>query len=342
MTKAQFQCFLVLVLSLASPILSGSSRNSDSRHLQYLDASDNCTVDDREIVAPAEVQFPFNRLRGLHIGKAGGGTVNFRFHQYWKMRVRQIHPTPKPEVVVPDVYMMINIRDPIDRFFSAFNWKMACLCNPFGDNRRKSELAYGSPQTLCNPGGETERQLIFYKYNMTANDLAEAVCTEEGREDLRQIQHAKFNIKDWLSMTNGELLPSFNRVLPTVVETGFEFSQSVDDLASHFNEIFKFESEEDFHSREAFVKNKECKGLAGSFARQKHSKEHSSAQVNHIPISTLSEKALGCLVTYYEGDYLVLERIVKESEYCSSNKGCRDRIQSILSRRASLRASGLQ
>lgn len=340
--KAQFQFFLFFVLRFATPILSGSSSNSDTRHLQHFVTDSNCTVDDRNIVAPANVKFPFNRLRGLHIGKAGGGTVNFRFHQYWKMAVGQIHPTPKPEVVVPDLYIMINIRDPIDRFFSAFNWKMACLCNPFGDNRRKSELAYGSPQTMCNPGGEIERQLIFHKYNMTANNLAEAVCTEEGREDLRQIQHAKFNIKDWLSMSDGELLPSFNRVLPTVVETGFELDQSVDDLAAHFNTIFSFESEKDFQSREAFVKNKECQGFAGRVARNKQSQEHSSAKMNPISIETLSEKAMGCLGNYYEEDYLVLERIVKESEYCSSNEGCRDRIQSILSRRAPLRESTLK
>jgi hypothetical protein len=58
----------------------------------------------------------------LHIGKGGGGSVQERM-EIWQVDFLYCHPNPRPKKHSNAPNWLINIRDPVDRFYSAFNWR---------------------------------------------------------------------------------------------------------------------------------------------------------------------------------------------------------------------------
>jgi hypothetical protein len=84
-----------------------------------------------ELLALAEEVFTF-----VHPGKGGGGSFLERAQSVWRFNQTQCHPNPCHNLLetthtketssggkTPTKKLIISIRDPIDRFVSAFYWR---------------------------------------------------------------------------------------------------------------------------------------------------------------------------------------------------------------------------
>jgi len=126
--------------------------------------------------------------------------------------------------------VLLTVRDPVDRFVSAFRWRQQLLCDNFsGVERRKP----GKPMNfggLASPfcieprkgdaNGLAERRVLLGpKYNRSVDVLARALCrdkddttsnngnrgndnnknaTEEALNDMKLIKHSQYSMSEWL------------------------------------------------------------------------------------------------------------------------------------------------
>jgi hypothetical protein len=83
-----------------------------------------------ELLALSEDVFTF-----VHPGKGGGGSFLERAQSVWRLNLTECHPNPCNNLLqtqtkgassggkTPTKKLIISIRDPIDRFVSAFYWR---------------------------------------------------------------------------------------------------------------------------------------------------------------------------------------------------------------------------
>jgi hypothetical protein len=127
-----------------------------------------------------------------HVGKGGGGSIVGALREYNLGQLflhRACHPEPcigTSKVDAPGAQkgVLINVREPVDRFVSAFNWALLRLAQC---NRQQPCARFAKAKPLLNR-----------KYHRGANQLAEALCArgdaaaqQSAREDLRAIPHLK-------------------------------------------------------------------------------------------------------------------------------------------------------
>ena len=214
-------------------------------------------------------------VRFLHVGKAGGGTVGDRIKRDWNISLVVCHPHPCNPVrtnantrrtinarntteashtktdtnsgTKENRYIVINIRDPIDRFVSAFYWRILTTCNPDGhDPRKEVRRATRNPYEFCQLKiGKEEKQVLFHKYHRNVSALAEALCNsdndsdndnnnnsftihEDVKHDINTIIHAQHTLEDWF--TNKFDWWDYTRnIIPVVLEKDFDLYQQIDD-----------------------------------------------------------------------------------------------------------------
>ena len=147
----------------------------------------------------------------FHVGKGGGGTLQ----KHLGLSVIWVHPRPNQKINEqlrqgPLRTLIFNVRDPIDRFVSAFNWRVIILCHP-NDERyrgrkkkgRKGKIgATRRPDEFCKEGYEEEEILLRETYQLNPNVLAEALCDESSlqrraKEDFLNIHH-NTTLTQWL------------------------------------------------------------------------------------------------------------------------------------------------
>ena len=135
-------------------------------------------------------------VRFYHLGKGGGGTIFFSLLDHGII-VRRDHPRPMYGIEQllngPASTLLINIRDPVDRFVSAFNWRSLLFCQRDGEDRKKfpSEVDHKNrrwhqphlrPDDFCFDFDESlyrkEAKIIQRLYNDDINKLAESLCEE--------------------------------------------------------------------------------------------------------------------------------------------------------------------
>lgn len=166
----------------------------------------------------------------LHPGKTGGTTVAHLLHQ-WNIGMGDAcHPEPCRDKFQYFPQALISVRDPIDTFESAFNWRAWILCSAENEKRQVSASAAGAPFKFCeddstNPG---EAAILQKKYAFNSTKLAEAMCDEggdgeEARQDWGKIQHAKWPLIDWLSGAGRLGI----RLGVMVLEPGFDFEDQI-------------------------------------------------------------------------------------------------------------------
>lgn len=112
----------------------------------------------------------------FHVGKAGGGTVE-RELLLSRIGFTFSHPGPKANHIEqlqrgPLNTLILNVRDPVDRYVSAFRWGLNMLCGPKkAHNKRCKSPAFVE--------GEWEEWILMgERYNGDPNVLAEALCEE--------------------------------------------------------------------------------------------------------------------------------------------------------------------
>ena len=156
-----------------------------------------------------------------HVGKAGGGTIESRkaYLKHQGLPVppsKTCHPAPcinpkktryKHGAVPWPGGVLINVRDPVARFVSAFDWAAALLCKEMNETRKPTSGAFNNPGTRCKihsrktgVNSDEELHMIMNKYAKDANRLAEALCSspEEAQHDVGIILHAKDHLVDHL------------------------------------------------------------------------------------------------------------------------------------------------
>ncbi|KAL7551158.1 hypothetical protein ACHAWF_016342 [Thalassiosira exigua] len=139
----------------------------------------------------------------FHVGKAGGGTIynNLNVHVKW------VHPRPTLNAIKklqtgPARTLIINVRDPVDRFVSAFNWRLAVLCHP-GDKREKRlRGAARHPRKICSPNSKKEEVMLRQTYKYNPNTMAEALCKDSRSrtmavKDFKRLGHSR-TLTQWL------------------------------------------------------------------------------------------------------------------------------------------------
>jgi len=305
----------------------------------------------------------------LHLGKGGGGTVWHRLKAGWKINFARRHPHPcnfkdqKKNVCTGWEHggnILINIRDPIDRFVSAFNWGIVITCNPKGDTRIKrtkrgrvkhKQGPTGNPEKYCFDPKEKimvpQTNILFQKYNKNVNALAEALCRNntqkinrhsnsilldnDVKKDIKKIRHAWETIGDWLETFDWKDKKTFN-IVPIISKRGYDLYEQIDDgIVSLYNtKKIVEESPSDFACRKQYVQQSFQSNANSAHSSQGHSKKNQ--------VTLLSEIGKQCLAEYFRNDYKIISEL--QTKRCT-NENCRNALQSILDRRANLLSTPL-
>ena len=144
----------------------------------------------------------------FHVGKAGGGTILEHLDESWGFAnfkggtmsgFTWVHPRPRLSINKklqngPLRTLILNVRDPVDRFVSAFNWRYAILCHPDDERYRlhgeKLSNATRFPNIWCKEGYEEEETMMRETYQSSPSVLAEALCHDS---PLRSKAEQNFN-----------------------------------------------------------------------------------------------------------------------------------------------------
>ena len=149
----------------------------------------------------------------FHLGKAGGGTVS-RELRLNHMSISMSHPKPNPGRIVelqrgPSQTLIVNLRDPIDRFISAFRWRLVVLCSPDDERKAGRKGAAQDPFGKCKTSitMKAEEKMLRETYNSDPNVIAEALCEDNPKhaqavEDYKKILHS-MPLSEWLSFLVG-------------------------------------------------------------------------------------------------------------------------------------------
>ena len=246
-----------------------------------------------------------------------------RIRQAWKLQIHQCHPWPcvnkawnDPDKNHP--WIIISLRDPVDRFVSAFYWRILVHCHPEVDKRPPGRPPQMQKcQTDRFPGLSNETIALFYRYNQSASMLAEDLCSGNetsariARESLGTILHGQHNIDDWL-----DFKWEGNRIFPVVVERGAQDLEEQIDMSIHWlHNVTSFQPDDGFARRAAVAKTK-----------SQTKNEHSSDTAK----KSLSLEGEKCLERFYRRDYQILKELL---DTACKTPGCRQAIGNILQRR---------
>ena len=280
-----------------------------------------------------------SRVAFFHAGKAGGGSVELSLVTR-RIAVSVSHPGPKRHHVRalrgdgPLTTLVVNVRDPADRFVSAFRWRLEHLCRP--DDPREGGA--------CPPERkERERDellMLSVKYGRDPNRLAEGLCPtsplhEEAVVDHDMIGHARVPLVTWLDFLIGEDAapdaPSLGRgiehghgsneggirsLIAVPMESdatgGSNFDAHVEELSRHLLAT-KYGPD---------VAGEILDGAPGVSSRERNRKRHSTRKTRPVPdlddgapSSPSSNPALSrlgecCLVRHLAADYRLIRTML--------------------------------
>ena len=139
---------------------------------------------------------PKKPLLLLHVGKSGGGSVRQRLAEFnhasgGRLGHAICHPNPYAcdQERRDAVATVVTVREPVDRFVSAFVWRFEMLKRP---DHNKTEKHH------------REAAVVVGKYRGDANAFAEALCDDQLRErdgprkELALVGHANYGLADWV------------------------------------------------------------------------------------------------------------------------------------------------
>ncbi|ACI65064.1 predicted protein [Thalassiosira pseudonana CCMP1335] len=259
----------------------------------------------------------------FHVGKAGGGTVKKTLGEN-KLSVSMSHPKPKIKYIDrlkhDQASLIINVRDPVDRFASAFHWRLLLLCSP-NDTRRQPEegdKAFESPREFCY-NIKRQEKILREKYKSSPSVLGEALCDESGKQEEAAKEASKIGhslqLVQWLDfLVEPELIAEVTEngirdfmALPLEKQKGNDsplFEQHLDQLSLALLE--------QRYGREVATRIIESTPQTVRASEQKKEKwEHSSVQFNNStkppPLTKLGEC---CLSRHLEKDYRLIQSML--------------------------------
>ncbi|KAL7466177.1 hypothetical protein ACHAXS_006467 [Conticribra weissflogii] len=270
----------------------------------------------------------------FHVGKGGGGTIYYQLLDYHLIFERS-HPSPNFDSKLfkgPTTTLMINIRDPVDRFVSAFNWRSLLYCRD-DDTRRpyfkgKSNSRYPPylyPDKVCLGGNKAEKTLLHEEFQSDPNPLAEALCEdspnfEYASEKVKHIAHARLSLNDWLRfLIDPDIYPAIsakglNKIMAITTESRVEHNNT---------------SLLDWHTKQAILELYSDSGLDGDqidvimkHKPQVNAKSEKKSEImTHSSISSSASKStqpplgkLGecCLARYFRDDYRLMKSMITD------------------------------
>jgi len=248
--------------------------------------------------------------------------------------MKQCHPHPFEKHFEAKT-VFITIRDPIDRFVSAFNWRALIYCNPDGDSRKHLGHTPHDVEKSCYETNdnhyEREINILYHKYKQDVSKLAEALCSsneEEKRqaeEDVALIGHIKHSIMDWLRDDK-----NFDKVIPVALDEHFDFNKQIDEAIQYAQQHYHFEDSSNFQKRKEMVLEKDAQEKDERLKGYVKNMEHSSSRIKEHSLSQSGKK---CLASYYAKDYSLIQTLKMKS--CKTIN-CRRALQSILGKRMRL------
>lgn len=293
----------------------------------------------------------YNTLLFLHLGKAGGGTINDLLSQEWNLTFSYNHPYPRARrrdwiQNHPRGTVLINLRDPVDRFVSAYYWRQRIMCRPqqpqYGNEQERRQphksgyLVANQPDTYCRKGNMQDWEILFGpRYHQSAEALAQSLCSEnvtvaqQAAQDMSTILHANTGILKWLGPDWQQTALVANQSLfPVVQEKGFDMTAQVDDAIQYAYLRAPFESSLAFEGRRRRIEYQRCATTTQSSGNNASLHSSGSSQKG------LSAEGVACLSRYYADDYQTLQHV---QEQACPTETCHAAIGSILARRTWLR-----
>jgi len=283
----------------------------------------------------------------IHMGKAGGGNIDDQVKNKWRLHVDKIHPKitngyPKPLLNKQAIW--ISLRDPVDRFLSAFYWRLIIFCDRKGDKRKISNInAYKYPKEYCRTGWNKSKEYytLFHHYDRDANNLAAAVCAsyntknETAIQDIQNIGHVGKGqmITDWIPLKGANstdnntkyLKPDIN-IFPIVLEHPFDLVAQVDDAVEWTYNITHFEELDKFKKRQQMAKAVTHDNPQGNDDDNNSGNTDHSSSTHKKSLTKINE---ACMTRFYSSEYDELQKI--KDKFCHTAT-CHDAIKSILLR----------
>ena len=256
----------------------------------------------------------------LHPGRAGGTAVKERLENVWRLKFKSQHPYPyhPEENADGHPYMIFAIRDPVDRFVSAFQWSVEQVRNNqhrllIPPNETNSTVDYDENDEL--------RHILLDQYDQNVSMLAVDLCSTDNttadmaRYAVETIPHLKHSITDWVAFPW-----SGDHIFPVVIDamvsgSGTPLEDQVDQAVEWLFTKLQFESEE------AFAR------------RRRYAQQHNSRTTHPEKELTANQAGEMCLEQVFREDYDML--IVLQAAACKT-EACEDNILSILVLRAHL------
>ena len=309
----------------------------------------------------------------MHIGKGGGGTVNQVMLEQWGYRHNQcglsgLSCTQEYANEFEDRLIFMPIRDPIDRFISAFYWRLLVTCD-FQNNETRNvtnpdlglsmSLAVKYPTQWCKPPAEGEREM-YQVYDNNPKVLLQRLCglsnpdndddmpakemsidtSSQALVDINRIRHIKDSrIVDWvgdsLNRTYFDWRANVDRFFPIVLEKEYDLPTMVNEaIVESYSTLPKAYGDEpldEFRQRQASVLCKKTNNEDETVEISQHTSSQQGAGHKGVEKVALNRQEEQCLALYYKDDYMILDEL--RNKACKS-KMCRQAIGSILQRRA--------
>mmetsp|Transcript_78261 Transcript_78261/g.221259 ORF Transcript_78261/g.221259 Transcript_78261/m.221259 type:complete len:328 (-) Transcript_78261:32-1015(-) len=257
----------------------------------------------------------------LHVGKGGGGTVHEEFRKL-PFKIPRCHPRPCRSKMNSYTSFIIDVRDPVDRFVSAFNWRSRLLCN-FENESREGGLGpmrfFDRPDRYCKRARSrkerNEKHILSTVYGDDPGRLGEMLCDggDQGaaaQSHIRQIEHLEDPLVEWLPDRNWDKIT----VIALVLEPGFDFRRQIGAARKRWEPPNPFGE----------IVNK----------RRAPPQQYNSHSLKNVTAAmSLSPLAACCLARYYKEDYEVIRTLQQVACGVGERELCRASIQSILDRR---------
>jgi len=277
----------------------------------------------------------------FHVGKGGGGTIK----KHLEIGVSWVHPRPEPLINEqfqngPLRTLIFNVRDPVDRFVSAFNWRMAILCHPDDERHRgymklKGKGTVGArrfPNLCCIGGSEEEETMLRETYQSSPSVLAEALCHDSSlrpnaEQDFTKVGHAT-TLTEWLDfLIDPRLVKNIKDdgiqqfiVLPLEKRSGANvtlFEQQIENLGHHLlSTRYGMDASKKMMrlAQEHKLKLEETRRGKMKDKSKDETHLHSSAAFFNSTKSTLTKLGECCLTRFLSDDYRLIQSMLGGGE----------------------------
>jgi len=276
----------------------------------------------------------------FHAGKGGGGTVHIALNKN-RIGVRMNHPYPKENSVEelqngPATTLIINVRDPVDRFVSAFRWRSIVLCKPDDERQAVKKGSAQKPHEKCKKTHPKEEQMLRETYRSDPSVLAEALCEDSPlREDAIRhystILHS-MPLSEWLEFlvepemidsTSDEGIENFIALPLEKQGDGGEalFEQHIQMLMLHLLATRYTQDKASAAHQTAndiiMQKHQNQRGTSENGAKWKHSSvafHNATSTTTNVPPPSLSPLGECCLARHLEKDYRLIRTMIGDDE----------------------------